>query len=123
MNKDDKRRQEILGLDIGSKYDCHRFETIIERLQVLDDEGFLDHEDAQNCAPTVGEFLEFLRENPQFKALCYIITPNRSDYRLAIEGLTYSGKTTKQMLSAFSNFAHGADEFEASENSLYAWWD
>jgi hypothetical protein len=126
-NQDDKERQRIIGFHQcrdKDTYDCMRFsELTVEDLEELVEKKFADPEMNQNDSPTIGEFLEFVKENPGFTLHGYIITPNRNDYRVSIEGLQFLGEASKATILAFTNFVQGADEIEANDQVLYAWWD
>ena len=83
-----------------------------------------DPEERQNCAPTCGEIMEFIREHPNFTAHGYTVSPNRDDYRVSIEGVFCDpGFTTKDLIDTVNLFA-GADEFDVSEeDGIYVWFD
>lgn len=125
MKQLDKVRHAILGLEYDDKpYDIKRIELItLKQLLKLKEKEFIDLEEAQNSSPTIGEFIDFMTLYPKFKAHGYIVTPDRSDYRISLEGLQTEEKLTKIEMVAFSNKFHNADDFWIEEHSAYCWWD
>ena len=71
----------------------------------------------------VGEFREFLIQYPKFKAHGYIVTPDREDFRVSLEGLEVEEDLTTEEILAFSNKFHNADEFTVTNNYARCWWD
>lgn len=125
-NYDDKRRCEILGMSYPPKYlgGCQSFMGLtLSQLNLLLDEGFIDPEECQNCSPNTMEFKAFLEEYPEATLHGYIITPDRSDYRMTIEGLEYHGDVSREMLSDFIDMFRTADEFTQGQEFLYCWFD
>jgi len=124
LNRNDKRRQEILGIKLLSdEYDVHRTEFTFEELKQLKEENFLDLESRQNYAPSTGDFMEWLENNPKFMAHGYIVTPDRDDYRVSIEGVESSEELTKSEARRFVDFCRMADEFDFEDFNYRAWWD
>ena len=94
------------------------YETL-EKLVAL---KFADPEDAQNSAPTLLEFLTFMKKHPCFLAHGYVVESKRSDYRVSIEGL--QGATNNQEeLKSFREFNKYADERVARKGYQWSWWD
>ena len=124
MNKDFKRRDEILGI-ANKKYmgGIIHFEAIdVQTLKLLIDEDFIELDEAQNCSPTTKQFYEFMCEHPQVKAEGYAVSPERDDYRVTIEGLNCHENTTKELKTQFTEFCNDADEFQITP-FLRSWWD
>lgn len=84
--------------------------------------GFMDPEEAQNCSPYVEDLVDFLEEHNNFYAFGYVISPERQDYRVSLEGIA-SDEPFKDLEDAkeFIDLCRSADEF--SVNLPYAWWD
>ena len=82
-----------------------------------------DPETCQNNSPSIGDFLKFLEANPKFRAHGYVVSPDRNDYRVSIEGITYEGDASKEEIITFVSFCNGADELDLDNESLRAWWD
>ncbi len=129
--KAEARRLELLGLQ-KVRYDggIARYEGLnAERLGQLVAEGFADPEECQNDAPSIGKFLAFMRREPRALAHGYVVSPQRSDCRVSVEGLRLSftenddGKERARLTRAFTNMCAGADEFRVDSDTLYAWWD
>lgn len=98
-------------------------ELSIEQLNALNKEGLLDLEEQQNYSPTIKEFIDFMSEFPQVKAHGYIVSPQRDDCRISIEGLICNENITEELLFQFANGFHLADEFQVSKECLRVWWD
>lgn len=120
--KNDKRRCNILGIAVPDyKYGGIEPVTItLDQLKALLHENLIDPNTQQNNSPTVKEFLEFLKENPSFYAIGYMVSPDRPDYRISIEGVE-AKSCTKKELSNFRKMFRLADEYE--ENPPRAWYD
>ena len=126
MNKNVKRRDEILfgTADIDYKFggtqyfrgiDCNILEQLLE-------EDFIDPEECQNCSPSTEEFFEFMKKHPEFTAHGYAVSPDRSDYRITIEGIEADEDCNNQeALEDFIGLCRFADEF--CIHPPYAWWD
>jgi hypothetical protein len=128
MNKDIKRRDEIIFGEY--KPDDYKFGGVkrfsnlsLNSLTLLVEEGFLHPEDYQNCSPYAEDFVNFLKQHPDFTAHGYSVDISREDYRVTIEGIELSGTTSRETEREFVKFARCADEFEVSDNGLYCWWD
>jgi len=129
LNKDYETRNEIIfgDKDTDSKTwlgGTRRFESLnLEQLQDLIQNNFIDLEECQNYSPSVSDFLDFMKKYPAVKAHGYAVSHTRDDYRVSLEGLAFAGEVNNQMLLDFIHLCRQADEFHASEDELYAWWD
>jgi len=93
------------------------------RMELLITEKFLDPEDAQNDAPSAGEFLEFMQKHPGSMAHGYAVNLDRTDYRISIEGISVASKyVTHQCVVDFVEMCRHADSFTIDEQ-LYCWFD
>ena len=127
MNKNDQRLCELLGANEdyragGIQY----FDGLTaEILQVLIDEGFADSDEGFNNAPTTGEFLTFVKLNPEFVMHGYVVSPERSDYRVTIEGVKGTIDLRSDAFVEFVKMFREADEFTVDSNTGYcfAWYD
>jgi hypothetical protein len=128
LNRDHQRRDELLGLNITWSKDNVDEAISIESipLPVLEEllKGqFIHPEDRQNASPTARQFLEFMRKYPVAVAHGYAISPERSDYRITIEGLRVPAKdVTPELRQSFSDLCRDADEL-TTDGDLYSWWD
>lgn len=127
MNKDVKRRNEILG-PFSHSFEVPgqitRFSKVnYFTLKQLIDEDFLKINDSWNNAPEVEVFLDFLRENSQFTCHGYAVNPEREDYRISIEGVHFEGDVTLDLVVPFVNNFRHADEFIVTKDKLYCWYD
>lgn len=129
-NTNEKVRDAI----IFGEHDKKKYSGGIRRFSYLDATtlkqliafGFADPDDRQNFAPTLAEFLTFLENHPKFTAHGYVVTNERDDYRLSIEGVEC--ETMGEVLdiydaSDFGEMFHDADEFEVTPTSAWCWYD
>lgn len=127
LNADYKTRDQIIFGEYNDQNylgGTKRFEQLsLEKLESLVGNNFIDLDDCQNLSPTVQEFLTFMKNHPKVYAHGYVVSHNRNDYRVSIEGLSYEGKVSKELLFDFVKLCRQADEFVANEHELYAWWD
>lgn len=128
-SKAESRRLELLGLSPGTRYDggIKSFEGLdVERLERLLAEGLATPDGKQNEAPTIAEFLEFMRSEPRTRAHGYVVSPRRADCRVSIEGLEIKlkpGEEAKDLRHRFVVFCRTADELCDTGDKLYSWWD
>lgn len=125
MNKDHKTRDTIIyGKPITTKYDIKNYKNLtLDQLRQLVALNFIELDECQNSSPSVSEFLEFIQKFPQVTAHGYVVSPERNDYRVSIEGLEYKGPITVQLAIDFTNLCREADEFTLTENKLSSWYD
>lgn len=103
---------------------CRSFSDLdVESLKKLIDMDFIDLSEAQNYAPSVEEIYYFMKDHPLVTCHGYAVSPDRSDYRVSIEGIEYCGAVTMEMLVDFVDMFKEADEFSVSTNGLYCWYD
>lgn len=131
-NKDDARRQQIItenggvfgnGIETDRGYDLKYYSGLnVEGLELLLKEGFADPEERQNCAPSIQDIYEFMQQCPGFTAHGYIVTPDRNDYRVSIEGVE-CGDYSMSDLKLFASLFHDADDFTVEDGYLYCWYD
>lgn len=120
----DKERCKLVGVNDKNFFGgCARFVGMnYKTLQELVDKGYADPEDNTNGSTTLGEYLEFMKEHPRFKAHGYVISNDRDDRRITVEGLEAKRVTIKEMV-AFTDLDRMADEFEATQLYCRSWWD
>lgn len=105
------------------KYDTRHYTNLdAETLEKMIELGFADPEDKQNEAPTIAEFLEWMKENPSYKAHGYVVTIKRDDYRLSVEGVDGCGKDLEE-IQRFREMFQDADEFDIYRDYQRAWYD
>lgn len=123
-NKQNKERLSILGISTDNESGgIAHFENLdYEKLRELVTKGYADVDDKQNEAPTLGQFLQFMQKFPEFKAHGYVVSNDRRDRRISIEGL--EGNTQDGVaLDEFEDFCGNADEFECQNGHCRSWWD
>lgn len=133
MNNDFKRRDEILAPFFDDQ-EYHGgikpFKNMpLDVIKTLKDEDFIDLDEAQNNAPSVGEFITFIENNDKFLVHGYAVSFDRGDYRISFEGLSccdeeYLTNLPTSTLDNFIDFSSSADDFCAQlPSELYCWWD
>lgn len=120
----DKERRELVGVNDKNFFGgCASFSGMTyNTLQKLVDKGYADLEDNTNGSTTLGEYLDFMKEHPRFKAHGYIVSNDREDRRVTVEGLE-AGQVTIKEVEDFINLDRYADEFEATQDYCRSWWD
>ena len=120
------RRFEILGLKVPKQWlgGTFQFDSMTAEMgRQLITEGLMDPEVAQNDSPTNEEFVQFLESHPEFIAHGYVVSPERHDVRISIEGIEFEGYPERDLLFEFVDKFHYADGFEISNDGLYCWFD
>lgn len=127
LNNDWFARDEyIFGDADKSKYlgGVRHYENLdIGKLRWLKMNNFLHTQERQNEAPSIAEFMEFMEKYPQVKAHGYVVSIDRDDYRVSIEGLMMNGIVRPELQKDFVKLCHGADEFRLEDCHLFSWWD
>jgi hypothetical protein len=121
---EDPLRAQLIGpYLVGNKMAKYtNFEDLpLEVLDKLIASGFVDM-DAWNEAPTATAFREFMERNPGFDAHGYVISWNRKDSRITIEGLAKrAGVTRSEAIDFVENF-RTADEFILHSDHACCWY-
>lgn len=128
-NKDWETRDKLIfGETDKSKYmgGCRSFSGLDYRtLCALLEEKFIDPQEAQNNSPTTEEIMSFMKAYPDFTAHGYVVSIDRDDYRITIEGVDgrdYAhSNAPKELLRDFFDLFRYADEFDI--RNLYCWYD
>jgi hypothetical protein len=127
LNKNYEFRDEIIfGRKLGKEDylgGCKRFERIdYHQLAMLIALDYIDLEECQNESPTTREIFNFMMKYPNVLAHGYVISPERIDYRITLEGVDGSKENkTTQFIRDFSELFHNADEFDIDTG--YCWYD
>lgn len=124
------RRDEILGFSTEGD-DVIYFKSLsADQVSALIAEGFMSPNDRQGASPTSAEFLRFMEKWPTSKVHGYAVHPERSDYRVTIEGIhiPVSGMTLTKKRKLASDLKllykqDPPDEFDKSKSEWYLWWD
>ena len=126
-SEQEKRRCEIFGWRYPEEYrmgGTRRFKGVdAETIKVLFQEGFLDKGDTQNCSPTAEEFSELMSKYPNVLAHGYVVSPDRGDCRVTIEGIEYKGDVATDMMLDLVNVCRFAETFDLSKDGFYCWYD
>jgi hypothetical protein len=119
------RDKIIFGKDYKDEpYDVKSFKNLtLAQLEKLVDKDFVALDLTQNESPTIQEMMDFMKKHPGVTAHGYVVSHQREDYRTSLEGLSYNGTSSKQMIAAFKKFCKNADELILNSEKLYSWWD
>ncbi len=129
LNKDYKRRDKIVGMNVEWGKDDSGGLIRLNRLSLsvvaqLYEEKFIDPNDRQNLAPTAQEILAFMCRHPSALASGYMISPERDDYRVTIETVELPTKdATPAARQEFETLCKNANELDIQGDFLYCWWD
>ena len=63
--------------------------------------------------------MNLMEDHTELKAHGYVVSPDRDDYRVSIEGLQYSGEVSAELMVEFVELCRYADEFSATLSGLY----
>lgn len=131
LNGDTARRDDLLA---STEASCDEYGGIrpfigmeAGTLAALIAEGFLEADSRQNDSPTAAEFLAYMEANEGVTAIGYAVSPERSDYRVTIEGIVLAKPYTAEQEASFRSFCERADELFETDSpygrGLRAWWD
>jgi|GEM_PF-1059790 hypothetical protein len=102
-------------------------ELTLQKLEELVNQGFALITARHNDSPYVGEFLTFARNQADrgfnFHFHGYVISPKREDYRISIDGISFHGHCTPELISEFEKFIGIPDDKYIKPDYLFAWWD
>lgn len=94
----------------------------LEQLQQLRQNHFISPLARQNNSPSVQEFQDFMEKYDGYTAMGYVVTPQREDCRVTLDGLEKSTPITDPVeLSEFQQLFRCADEIVI--NHTYVWYD
>jgi len=113
-------RSEYTGRSVEeiSRGDIVRYEGLeLDTLRELVEKGYADPMDRQNSAPNIKEFIELMQANPGLTAHGYVVSRQRDDARISIEGV--EGPLRPECLHMLSR----ADEIEYDGETVYCWYD
>lgn len=105
-----------------------RFDDLTkEKLEQLISQGFVNPADAHNSSPTINDLFDFAQRQAnkgcEFTFEGYAVSPQRLDYRVSIDGLSYQGICSTDLIFDFQEFVGEPDELDIEPNYLRAWWD
>lgn len=127
LNPNIKMRDEIIfGEYSKENYVANErefFDLQLSQLEKLISNNFISNVESHNESPTTSEFLEFMKLYPEYKAIGFVISDQREDYRVTITGLQKeSGAETIEELKDFVMLCRCADVFSV-EGKMYSNWD
>ena len=126
LNADDTLRQNIMG--IKARYEVGGLEKFsgmtLETLNKLAENNFVDLAHSFNNCPTVNYFKNFMEKYPNegLTAHGYLISPEREDYHVSIEGLE-AKSTNDDFISDFIRTFSNADELDSECGKQRCWYD
>ena len=129
LNRDFKRRDEILGLSIDwnkpNQFDIEHFgELSAKSIELLIKERFISLTETHNFSPQVIDFYRFMLNHPNVTVSGYAISPKRPDYGIEIYGIGVSKEFGSQALAKdLFAFCSGAREQETDDGYFCYWED
>ena len=90
-------------------------------LAALLEARFIDPHEGQNAAPTAWEIFQFLCRHPQARAMGYVISIERPDYRTSLETV-YAEQIDADLRTDAGKFCVDADEV-TTDDHLECFWD
>lgn len=131
MNKNVELRDKIIfGKYEPEKYSGgHRpFRCSYETMKALVDNNFIEPDECQNYSPYTKDFMDILDGIDGVEFIAYAISPDRSDYRVTIEGADVDiEENDHDTLCFLVESFRSADEFNVEHIGdryhLHAWWD
>lgn len=136
LNKDWKRRDEILGIrvDWDKSSGVERFGPLtLQELQMLAYHDFLDVEDYQNSGPSIKRIMEEMANYEDIQAYGYAVSPRRPDYRVTIDEVRISGELGERLIAKYApdpdftdqlvEMIETADEKDEHHGKFRLWWD
>ena len=125
LNRDDELRQKLMGIPVIYSGGAFSFNNMsLKTLKSLFENGFIDLEDCQNESPTIGQFKDFVEKYPNenIRFIGYLISPERDDYRISIEGIEAKSHNIEFMKN-FAKLFSMADEFVCEVGHQRCWYD
>lgn len=91
----------------------------------LMDLGYINPDDAQNCAPISREMIEFCENTPgNWYLHGYVVSKDRNDSRITFEGVGSNDILNADQALEFYEMFRFADELEAHiGGTAYCWYD
>ncbi len=88
--------------------------------------GYADPEETQNESPEISEFADLLEQHPGLTAHGYVVSFERDDYRMSVEGVEGIIHGTEPLIELLIKYRF-ADEFEIESTNggfnVRLWWD
>lgn len=104
---------------------CRRFDNMdVNTARKLIRLGYLDPNDCQNASPSAREIIDFCSDDDSdiWYLHGYVISPERGDCRITIEGCGSSARPSSDRIVAFVDMFRYADEFSI-DGACYCWYD
>ena len=94
----------------------------LDTLKALLEKNFIEATESQNGAPTTEQILNFIEHYPDYTVHGYTVSPERSDYRITLEGVEKGdGADSPQELQDFTQLFKDADFIDSA--TMYCWFD
>jgi hypothetical protein len=108
------------------KHDAITPETVREAAEA----GYLSLDQTFNAAPSIENLVESAEEvnsvapeGGECRLIGYVVSPDRADCRITIEGAYYDGHVTPEVRQTFTQLFGTGYEFSESETHLRRWHD
>lgn len=115
----------------GENYNSEKYMGGIRRFDYLNAEdlnkllnlGLADPDEQQNEAPTTKEISNFLNNHQNFWAHGYVVSPERDDYRVSLEGVECGSDYDLSDVQDFFSLFKYPDEVIVEKTGMYCWFD
>jgi len=129
LNTNWKERDRIIfgkSVEYGGGI-CHFQDMTLDTLRELIAKGYADPEGQQNDSPMTEELADLMARHPGLTAHGYVVSFERDDYRVSVEGVSGIVKHTEDLLDVL-HLCRMADEFDVESDfsvgfKIRAWWD
>ena len=124
-NRDHEARDELVGLDVRWGVDdvggTISIEVDAATVEDLLEAGFLDPYMSQNLGASAWEIFQFMCDHPASFAMGYVVSPDREDYRVTIDGIFANGPVDADRLRELCKDAEEAEVRPGEGGGC--WWD
>lgn len=126
LDADDEKDLDSVGL-VVKDLTIDQLNQIIKKAPV-----FIDLDGKANMRPYLRDFVNFAKKNPEFILETMLVWPERSDYRVEVDGIKAPDsekarkklrKFIKEIVERKPGDVSEPDEFHIYEGMVRAWWD
>ena len=126
----DEREQIVFHRDYDPKFyqrgGIARYKDVpFSAIKILAEKGCLNPDEMMDRGATIQDFIDFVEEHDQenWTFHGYVVSPDREDSRVGVEGIESKGKLSKDDLIDFLLEFRMADELDIEKGIAYCWYD
>lgn len=126
----DEREQLVFHRDYDPKFyqrgGIARYKDVpLSAIKVLAEKGYLNPDAMMDRGATIQDFIDFVeKHNPEeWTFHGYVVSSDREDSRVSIEGIESKGKLSKEDQIDFLLEFRLADELDIEKGVAYCWYD